>query len=233
MKNITLKLVSVISITLLFACNDKKKHTTHDSDKESSENKGKTNKISDIFFGQNKKKDLQVTTSNAKQIFLLLVEFDDDFGAFPSEQSAEDNEDFTGLSTSTSNGLLGQFIAGGYIQSEEIFYAKGGASTNKKPDNDISPGKILEKGECGFAYVTGLSGSDKAHLPILCAPMTGEGYKFDPSPYGGKAIVLHLDGSVKFYPINENGEVVFRNGKMLFDDFLILQSKGVRLVFPK
>ena len=180
-----------------------------------------------VIMKQKKKADMITATSNAKQIFLLMVEFDDDFGGFPSEKSAEDNEDFVGLSTSTSNGLLAQFIAGGYVQSEEIFYAKGGSKTGGKPDNDISENsKILEEGECGFAYITGLSGSDKAGLPLICAPMPKTKETFDPDPFGGKGVVLSLDGSAKSFRLSKQDKLKVTPKKTLFETEVWTKAKA-------
>lgn len=170
-----------------------------------------------VIMKQKKKADMITATSNAKQIFLLMVEFDGDMGEFPSETTASKDDDFQGLSTSSSNGLLGQFIAGGYVQSEEIFYAKGGSKTGGRPDNDISSNsKILEKGECGFAYITGLSGSDNAGIPLLCAPMPDTAEEYDPDPYGGKGLVLSLDGSVKTYRLNKQNKAKLPSGETVF-----------------
>ena len=68
--------------------------------------------------------------------------------------------------------------------------------------------------------------------------MTGKGTKFDPEPFGGKAIVLRIDGSVKMYEIDKNGEVVLENGKELFENGVntIWGKSGFKaemLVFPK
>ena len=83
---------------------------------------------------QRKKADQTTAINNAKQVGILLLEFDNDFGAYPSDASAERDVDLNEY-TGSANGYLGQLLAGGYIDSEEIFYAKGGSSTNKQPDN--------------------------------------------------------------------------------------------------
>lgn len=170
------------------------------------------------ILAQRKKADMTVAISNAKQLFMLMVEFDQDFGSFPNDDTASSDDDLKGFKGKHSNDYLGQFIAGGYIQSEEIFYAKGGSPTKKKPDNDIrTAAKTLEPGECGFAYIKGLSTSDNSGKPLLLAPMTGKGVKFDPKPYNGKAVVLRIDGSVQTYQIDANGDAILKNGKKLFE----------------
>lgn len=186
-----------------------------------------------------KKADMITAMNNSKKLFFLMVEFDQDFGSFPNDDTANDDDDLKNYKGKHSNDYLGQFIAGGYTLSEEIFHAKGGSNTVKKPDNDISTkAKTLEAGECGFAYVKGLSTSDHSGKPLLLAPMTGKGFKFDPEPYNGKAIVLRIDGSVKIYQIDANGDVVLPNGKKLFEGGkdTVWGEKGLdakSLLFPK
>lgn len=192
-----------------------------------------------LFHTQKKKRDLIQATNNAKQLFLLMIEFDQDFGAFPNDDTAAADNDLKKYKGAYSNDYLGQFLAGGYIASEKIFFAKGGSRADRQPDNDFSTQeKTLQGGECGFAYIKDQSTSNHSGRPLLCAPMTGKGYKFDPKPYNGKAVVLRIDGSVRHYPINEDGDVVLPNGKKLFEGGAGTvwgengPQKGM-LVFPK
>ena len=165
-----------------------------------------------VIMKQQKKAAMSEATSNAKQLFLLMIEFDQDYGEFPSDEIATD--DLEGYTGTSSNDYLAQLIGAGYTVSEEIFYAKGGLSTDKKPDNDISThSAILNAGECGFAYIKNQSTSDNSGRPLLLAPMTGKGLKFDPEPFGGKAVVLHIDGAVKQYRIDGNGDIVIPDGR--------------------
>jgi len=156
--------------------------------------------------------------SNAKQVFYLLVEFDQDFGEFPSDATANRDEDLKGYTGKYSNDYLAQFIAGGYTTSEEIFYAKGGSGSNKTPDNIIDDRKDqLSEGECGFAYIKGLSTESLSDTPVLLTPMYGDGYKFNTDVHEGKAVVLRVDGSVKQLLINKEGYAKISGGKTLFD----------------
>ncbi|BDS08061.1 hypothetical protein NT6N_31010 [Oceaniferula spumae] len=165
-----------------------------------------------------KKADMTTSTSNAKQIFLLMVEFDDDFGEFPSDATANKVPALAAYRGKYSNDYLGQFIAGGYVQSEEIFYAKGGSSSGKKPDNVYdTKDRTLSEGECGFAYIKGLSTSEKSGTPVLLAPMYGDGYKFNSDIYHGKCVVLRIDGSVQTLRLNEDRHAKLPTGKTLFE----------------
>lgn len=161
--------------------------------------------------------------SNSKQIHLLLIEFDQDFGEFPSDQTAAADPDLNAYCGEYSNDYLGQFIAGGYVKSEEIFYAKGGSGSHNelkhRPDNDFSTReKTLEAGECGFAYVKGVN-AEPAHpeTPILMAPMYGDGYQFNPDIYDGKAMALLVNGAAKMYRIDKNHHAMIGGGKTLFE----------------
>lgn len=191
-----------------------------------------------ILLAQRKKAEMTQAISNSKQIYYLMIEFDGDYGEFPSD-STEGEDGMKGYKGKHSNDYFGQFFAGGYTKSEEIFYAKGGAPTTKKADNDTSTkAKTLAAGECGFAYYKGESTSSNSGKPLVFAPMTGKGFKFDPKPYGGKAVVLHIDGSVRAYEIDKNGDARMRNGKKLFDAGVdtVWGEKGPdakNLVFPK
>lgn len=169
-----------------------------------------------VIMKQNKKAAMTEATSNAKQIFYLLVEFDQDLGEFPGDDTAVD--ELSGYTGSNSNDYFAQLIEGGYIKSEEIFYAKGGASSNKKPDNVITTkSDQLKEGECGFAYIKNQSTSDNSGRPIACAPLNS-GEEFKPDPYDGKAVVLRIDGAVKQLLLNKNDKKAkIGGGKSLFD----------------
>ena len=172
-----------------------------------------------VIIKQKKKADSTTATNNARQIYLLLIEFDDDFGGFPSDESASSDADLSAYTGSNSNNYLGQLIAGGYVQSEDIFFAKGGSESNakKKPDNVFnSQSETLEAGECGFSYVTDQSISGNPGIPILMAPMDST-TTFREDPYGGKAVVLRADGSILNLRLSNNQEAKLPSGDTLFD----------------
>lgn len=168
-----------------------------------------------VIMKQNKKAAMTEATSNAKQIFYLMIEFDQDFGEFPGDNTAV--EDLAGYAGSNSNDYLAQLIEAGLTKSEEIFFAKGGASTNKKPDNVINDkGDQLDTGECGFAYIKNQSTSDNSGRPILAAPLES-GTEFKPDPYDGKAVVLRIDGAVKQLLLDrDSNRAKVGGGKTLF-----------------
>lgn len=165
-----------------------------------------------------KKAPMTEATSNAKQVFYLLVEFDQDFGQFPTDATAHEIEGLEGHRHEFSNDYMAQFIQGGYTSSEEIFYARHGSKPYRKPDNLIgSPNQRLSEGECGFAYIKDLSSGAHPETPVILAPMYGDGYKFNTDAYEHKAVILRVDGSVKQFRLNKDREVVISGSTKLFD----------------
>ena len=167
---------------------------------------------------QTKKVAMTKVTGNAKSFFYLMVEFDGDYGQFPNDQTAEGDAKLNGYTGQYSNDYFGQFIAGGYTSSEEIFYAKGNDVWGSKPDNVISPKEeILKEGECGFAYNKGYSTNFNSAAPLIMAPMYGDGFKFDPYIFDNKAVVLRIDGSVKQLRLNDDRHAIVSGSQTLFE----------------
>ncbi|MEK7953235.1 hypothetical protein [Luteolibacter soli] len=157
------------------------------------------------------------TVKNLKQLYLSLIDFDTDYGAFPNDETAQDVTDATGTTLTfkggSSNAYLRQLLAMG-VKTEKIFQI-GGA---KAPDDDFKDdSKALAKGECGIAYVTGLTTSNDPSIPLAFAPLVPGKLEFDPGPLGGKAVILRIDGSLKIETITAKGEVVTADGKSILD----------------
>ncbi|MGB6222068.1 hypothetical protein [Haloferula sp.] len=162
--------------------------------------------------------------SNAKQVGLALLEFDQEFGSFPDEETAamvkKSSETKLDLSGTSSNAMFRQLIAFG-IQSEDIFYCLHPEGI-RKPDRKMGPGKALEAGEVGFSYLMngneGQNTSDNPGRAVLAAPMKIGTEEFWSKPYQGKAVILRLDNSVDAPLIRKaDGKVSVGNGKTLFD----------------
>lgn len=151
--------------------------------------------------------------SNARQIGLALFEFETDYGEFPSPATRPLVEKDFGttidLAGTSSNALFRQLFAAGITQSESLFFAKTKGS--RKPDGDITPGNILEPGTCGFSYIPGLSSKDDPATPLALTPLIPGTTTFDPKPFNGKAVVLHIDNSVRTYDIEKDGHI-YRDG---------------------
>lgn len=118
------------------------------------------------------------------------------------------------LGAKTSHDYFRQLIAAGFLQKEEVFYAK--IDGCKKPDNRIEAGKALAKGECGFSYLVGLSSNGNPSRPLLVTPLIPGTDRFDSTKFHVKAILLRMDNSVTSVPINSDGHVM-SNGINLLD----------------
>ncbi len=174
---------------------------------------------------QMKKRDLLTATNNGRQIYLAMSEFEGDFGSFPDDYTATRDPDLADFTGNDANVYLGQLIQSGVIEDEGVFALKDGASVKGAPDNIISDGNILTAGENGFSYImeeegVSFSTSDKSSIPILVGAMDHKDpskTKFNSSVFGGKALVIRIDGSAKQERINKSGQVVLPDGKSLFD----------------
>ena len=172
-----------------------------------------------FFFGNRLSANRQEAVNHAKRINLCLIDFDSDYGSFPNAATIADVKATTGttipLGTSSSNEIFRQLIAAGH-KSERIFWAKSSISPSK-PDNNISGAHTLEKGECAFAYIAGQSTSGVPTAPVLMTPVDPGKRCFERrKDYDNKAVILFIDGSVKFFPINKSGQVEI-SGMNIFD----------------
>lgn len=179
-----------------------------------------------VIFKSRKKTDMTQTVSNAKQVYLVLLDFESDYGTFPDDNSAKLGPKLSDYHGAYSNDYLGQIIADGYTTSESIFYAYRKGSS-KKPDDVISPpANILEKGECGFAYtmvkdagtIRGLSTKDNPGIPIVSAIVTDDKGSFDPKSYDNRGVYLRVDGSARSERTRvSDNKVRISGGKALFE----------------
>lgn len=165
--------------------------------------------------------------TNLRLIGLALFEFDTAFGRFPdastiAEVKAQDPSSTIPLGSSTSNELFRQLLVTEIVASESQFYSRPPSSgPHRRPDNNFLGTNALEKGECGFAYIAGLSTtSHPPDTPLAMAPLVPGQMKFDYKHckefFGGKAVVLFIDNSVRSLPVDKSGRVLI-NGKDLFD----------------
>lgn len=158
--------------------------------------------------------------SNARQIGLALFDFDAEYGRFPDASTIaavkQNNHSDWNLKDRTSNDLFKQLHVAGITTSEEIFYAK--VPGTRKPDNVISTeDKALQRGECGFAYIAGVTAECASGRPLVVTPLIPGTLKFDPVPFDGKAIILRADNSAVSYQIRPDGTAIAPGGKDLFD----------------
>ncbi|MGE9269789.1 MAG: type II secretion system protein [Verrucomicrobiales bacterium] len=159
-----------------------------------------------------KKAKATTTSANAKEVQKYMLLFDQDYQSFPDRDTADEVESDTGtnlnLSGNFSNDYFRQIVAWDEGAGEKIFYAE--TAYTRQPDGDISPGRALAAGEVGFGYIMdgdiGQSMSSLSTRPLLVAPLLNAGtdWQFDRNVYGGKAIVLRIDGSVEQPVIRKN-----------------------------
>ncbi len=155
---------------------------------------------------------------NSRQLGLCLFEFETEYGKFPDPGTIAAVRAKSGtllpMGTKTSNDYFRQLLAAGIAQSEQFFYADIAGS--RKPDGRLDSSHAIEKGECGYSYLLGLSSKGNPSLPIVLTPMIPGTDRFDLKAFDGKAVMLKLDNSVTSWPIDRNGHVII-DGKNLFD----------------
>jgi len=157
--------------------------------------------------------------SNSKGIGLALFNFAEDYRKYPDATTVDavrkEDTSHLPLGTRSSNDFFRQLIAAGYVDNEKLFYAN--IRGCRKPDGDMRPAHVLEKGECGFSYILGADGKSNPLRPILVTPLIPGTTRFDPKPFKGFAVIFRLNNSATHEKINEYGDVIDFSGKPLFD----------------
>jgi type II secretory pathway pseudopilin PulG len=176
-----------------------------------------------LVFRSRKKADQVEAVSNARQIGIALIEFDQTYGRYPDDSTAKlvqaTKPTSLKLGSSTSNDYFRQLLAAEITNAEFMFYAK--TQFSKKPDGIVSGSDALKKGEVAFAYIAGFS-SATAHpqTPLVVTPLVPGKRIFDikwcKKYFHGKAVILFADSSVRSYPVDPSGRV-WIDGKDLFD----------------
>jgi hypothetical protein len=132
--------------------------------------------------------------------------------------TAVDVKDSTGtpltLGDSSSNQLFRQLLA--TVGRGEIIFWAPTSRDSTKPDSIIdSDTSALAPGECSFSYIAGRSRFGTG-TPVVMIPLIPGTTRFDPKPFGGKAVVFFVDEDVRMFPIEPDGRVLV-NGRDLFD----------------
>ena len=174
-----------------------------------------------VVLKQQKKANATEAINNAKQIYLLMFEHDQDEGAFPA----------TGTDANTN---FRKFITDGYTTSEDIFYAK--TAFTVKPDGNTTLLEGVAAGENGFLYVEGLGSTSPSNAPIVATPQLTAGLvaTFDKNAFGGTAVVLRNDGGVKTFRINTSDQITEESSGAVADVFLAarMTALGGTIVAP-
>jgi len=179
-----------------------------------------------MVMSQRKKADQTQALSNARQVGMALLSFDNEYGKFPDEGTSEAVANNTGNTEVTvagnSNSYFRQLFSAGIANSEEIFYVKTGYT--KRPDNVFNfedPTDALASGECGFGYIlrnatSAQSASGNPGRPVICAPLVeGSTTDFDPDPFDSRAVILRLDLSAISISIDNQGKAILNGNDML------------------
>jgi hypothetical protein len=177
-----------------------------------------------MIFRQRHIADRTQAINNMRPLSCAFLEFDQEFGSYPNDETAVDVVEATGselnLTGPYSNAYFRQLFAFG-IQSESIFYSVHPEGTHK-PDLIMTPGKVLTPGEVGHSYVYGLTSSDDPRLPLLIAPMKTGTHLAWRRPFENKAAVLLIRrGDDPFhnppFDLNRRGEILLADGSLLLD----------------
>ena len=186
------------------------------------------------LFANFKKAELTRAVNNARQIGLALWEFDANYGSFPSDDTPRLVEKATDkklpADDETSNAMFRQLFAAAIVETESIFHAKIPGAV--KGDDKTEPGKLLAKGENAFAYIAGISSAGNPTTPIVVCPLIPGTTKFDPKPFGGKALILRIDMSVQALPIDEDGRVLVDGIELLSKDHPVWKGKAPDIRYP-
>lgn len=178
----------------------------------------------------------QEARSKLLQLYLSLMDFEADYGTFPTEDTVKEVDDsqlVDHLAKGSSNRFLALLIAGGYMHpnAETHFSLPFPAINAITADQQVNKGKALEAGECSITYNTGLSTSDEGGIPLLIYPVVPDKNIFDAKAAGGKAYVLRIDGELKIYDVAEDGSVTV-GGKSFFDPTNPMWAGKMKLCHP-
>ncbi len=178
--------------------------------------------INPVVMKSRKASEKVQTMNTVRQAGLALAEFEAEYGRYPDLTTIPAVKSSTGtsldLGDGSSNQLFRQIIATGF-PIEKPFWARTAVSPTKPDDISRVPGKALQPGEVGFTYITGLSSKSHPDTPLLLTPMIPGTFTFDPEPLKGYAVVLHVNGTAKAYPIHQKSKrVILGPGGMdIFD----------------
>ncbi len=164
--------------------------------------------------------DLTEANSNLHQVGLALFEFETTYGSYPNDNTIskvqkDHPQNAIPLGKASSNDYFRQLLAAKICSSESIFHGY----PQKKPDGIFDGARALEKGECAFSYICGLTSNSNPATPVVLYPMVKGQRIFDYKickKLGGKAAILRVDNSVTSLPVDKSGHV-FINGKDIFD----------------
>lgn len=153
-----------------------------------------------------------------RQLGLALFEFETEYGRFPDVSTIDPVREATGstdpMGIVSSNDYFRQLFAAGIVSSESMFHVRVPGA--RLPDDVVTPGEALKKGECSFTYLLGALITDNPARPLVVAPMIPGTNRFDREFFEGKATILRMDNSVVSLEIDKHGQVILQ-GRNLMD----------------
>jgi len=162
---------------------------------------------------------------NGRVLAWALDEFHQEYGRYPDNESAaliskQSNYGMVELFGKYSNDYFRQLIVAGLIDNERWFFVE--TSYTRHPDRVMDGTRALSDGEVGFGYIlddTKSISTDNAKRIIAVSPLlnalpTGE---FDFSVFGGKALVVHVDGGVEMLDLQKNNKLKLNDGHDLLE----------------
>jgi hypothetical protein len=172
---------------------------------------------------------------NMRQLGLVLFEFKSEYGKYPDMDSMNVVSENAGAelrpTIESSNDVFRQLIVSGVAQNETIFHFR--TRDGKKPDNVMSGQRMLEKGEVGFSYISGLSPEENPSRPLIIAPLVPGTDRFDPEPLDGTAVILATDGSFKIMQIEKDGHVRVDGMNVLDPKHPVWAGEKWKLLWPE
>lgn len=184
-----------------------------------------------LLLPRAKKSPTTGATSNAGQLFLALFEFDVEYGSYPNSSTIPmvlaDHPTSLSLGDDSSNELFKQLLVAETANSEAMF------NSSPRPDNDFgSDATALAKGECEFAYISGMS-SGSGRVPLAFAPILPGKQEVDRKLYDGKAVVLMNDGSAMQCNISPDGKIFISGRDMLDPGHPMWAGQAFEVKWPK
>jgi hypothetical protein len=102
------------------------------------------------------------------------------------------------------------------------------------PDGNIHGAEALKKGECGFAYLSGLSSKGRSDRPLLVTPLISGTDRFDPKAFKPScAVVLRVDGSVAQTKLDQDGHALLGGKNALDSTHPIWEGQPPVIVWPE
>jgi type II secretory pathway pseudopilin PulG len=167
-----------------------------------------------VFYGSTCYIDLHGSTIkrrvNAREVYMGLIAYSMDHdGKFPSTSP-------DGQAPNSSNAVFRNLIPK-YVPTEKTFSASKSLWTPRVPDEVITPGHLLARGENCYAYVPNVSGTLNPSFPIIAdgfkkgAPGTYSLLENTKGFVGSQmlAVVVRLDGSAALEHVEKADQRVY------------------------